>query len=348
MKKSGYIYIWACCLAAALIGARGASASEFQITADSFTVANQLNVSSATFYSARATPPPDPASATQLTTPGGQYFDGTYYNVWDRNALAWVRLATGTVSGSVAAGSVTPGTLGPTVIASSVAASAVGSLQLANSAVTDAKISGMSASKLTGAMPALDGSALTGVVSGQVPAAGVQAGSLGASVIASSVAASVVGSTQVADNSLRHVDMERGADTAVAGSAADVALGLNADLLDGLDSSGFAAASSGVCYTSWAGSTCAGGWTAVVVGKLAMSRTGNPTQGSIASGDPYCLRTDGDLLANSRTFGNYGGEAFGAIIFPNAGTGANATISYSGGGADTSIAGGISCAVCCK
>ena len=35
--------------------------------------------------------------------------------------------------------------------------------QLANSAVTDAKIAGMAASKLTGALPALDGSALTGV-----------------------------------------------------------------------------------------------------------------------------------------------------------------------------------------
>jgi len=42
----------------------------------------------------------------------------------------------------------------------------VNTSQLANSAVTDAKISGMAASKLTGAMPALDGSALTGVSSG--------------------------------------------------------------------------------------------------------------------------------------------------------------------------------------
>ena len=35
--------------------------------------------------------------------------------------------------------------------------------KIANSAVTDAKIAGMAASKLTGAMPALDGSALTGI-----------------------------------------------------------------------------------------------------------------------------------------------------------------------------------------
>ena len=35
--------------------------------------------------------------------------------------------------------------------------------QLVNSAVTDAKIAGMSSSKLTGALPALDGSALTGI-----------------------------------------------------------------------------------------------------------------------------------------------------------------------------------------
>ena len=39
----------------------------------------------------------------------------------------------------------------------------VNTSQLANSAVTDAKIAGMAASKLTGALPALDGSALTGV-----------------------------------------------------------------------------------------------------------------------------------------------------------------------------------------
>ena len=39
----------------------------------------------------------------------------------------------------------------------------VNTSQLANSAVTDAKIAGMAASKLTGAMPALDGSALTGM-----------------------------------------------------------------------------------------------------------------------------------------------------------------------------------------
>ena len=39
--------------------------------------------------------------------------------------------------------------------------------KIANSAVTDAKIAGMAASKLTGAMPALDGSALTGIDSGK-------------------------------------------------------------------------------------------------------------------------------------------------------------------------------------
>lgn len=39
----------------------------------------------------------------------------------------------------------------------------VNTSQLANSAVTDAKIVGMSSSKLTGALPALDGSALTGI-----------------------------------------------------------------------------------------------------------------------------------------------------------------------------------------
>ena len=41
----------------------------------------------------------------------------------------------------------------------------VNTSQLANSAVTDAKIAGMAASKLTGALPAIDGSALTGITS---------------------------------------------------------------------------------------------------------------------------------------------------------------------------------------
>ncbi len=51
-------------------------------------------------------------------------------------------------------------------------AGTVGTSQLANSAVTDAKIVGMASSKLTGALPALDGSALTGttpaIVAGDV------------------------------------------------------------------------------------------------------------------------------------------------------------------------------------
>jgi len=59
---------------------------------------------------------------------------------------------------------------------SEIAANAVGSSELAdnavdtaaiaNSAVTDAKISGMSSSKLSGALPAIDGSALTGISPG--------------------------------------------------------------------------------------------------------------------------------------------------------------------------------------
>ena len=43
----------------------------------------------------------------------------------------------------------------------------ISTAKIASSAVTDAKIAGMAASKLTGAMPALDGSALTGIDSGK-------------------------------------------------------------------------------------------------------------------------------------------------------------------------------------
>ena len=47
--------------------------------------------------------------------------------------------------------------------ASEIAASAVGSSEIADGAVTNAKITSMAASKLTGALPAIDGSNLTGV-----------------------------------------------------------------------------------------------------------------------------------------------------------------------------------------
>jgi hypothetical protein len=53
------------------------------------------------------------------------------------------------------------GTTGVSLIQDGVVQTA----DLANSAVTDAKIAAMAASKLTGALPALDGSALTGISS---------------------------------------------------------------------------------------------------------------------------------------------------------------------------------------
>ncbi|MDP2867124.1 MAG: hypothetical protein Q8O90_12865, partial [Elusimicrobiota bacterium] len=75
----------------------------------------------------------------------------------------------------------------PYAIYAASAAYAVGA-DIANGQITDAKIVGMAANKLTGALPAIDGSALTGVVVSNVVASGIQAGSLGSGVIASSVA----------------------------------------------------------------------------------------------------------------------------------------------------------------
>jgi hypothetical protein len=49
-----------------------------------------------------------------------------------------------------------------------IVANAVGTTEIANSAVTDAKIAGMSSSKLSGALPAIDGSALTGMSSAAI------------------------------------------------------------------------------------------------------------------------------------------------------------------------------------
>ncbi|MBI4802381.1 MAG: hypothetical protein HY796_07635, partial [Elusimicrobia bacterium] len=89
---------------------------------------------------------------------------------------------------TLTAANISAGSLGANVIASSVAVGSIYVNSILDSAVTDAKIAGMLSSKLSGALPAIDGSALTGIVATNVTAAGVQAGSLGASVIASSVA----------------------------------------------------------------------------------------------------------------------------------------------------------------
>src|SRR5437660_986561 len=72
--------------------------SEFEIAATSFTVDNQLNISSVAYFQQKTTVPGNPATATNLTSPGGLYFDGTYYNVW--NTSAWVQLATGAAAGA--------------------------------------------------------------------------------------------------------------------------------------------------------------------------------------------------------------------------------------------------------
>jgi hypothetical protein len=50
-----------------------------------------------------------------------------------------------------------------TISSAKIASSAVTDAKIANSAVTDAKIAGVASSKLTGALPALDGSALTDI-----------------------------------------------------------------------------------------------------------------------------------------------------------------------------------------
>lgn len=52
-----------------------------------------------------------------------------------------------------------------TISSAKIASNAVTNAKIASNAVTNAKIAGMAASKLTGAMPALDGSALTGLES---------------------------------------------------------------------------------------------------------------------------------------------------------------------------------------
>ena len=58
------------------------------------------------------------------------------------------------------------GDLSGTASNAQIVANAVGTTEIANSAVTDAKISGMSSSKLTGALPAISGAALTNLPPG--------------------------------------------------------------------------------------------------------------------------------------------------------------------------------------
>lgn len=111
--KSASKLVGLAALAAAFVwlGARSASASEFEIMADSFTAANQVNLSSVSYFNTRSVAPANPALATQLTTPGGLYFDGTYYKVWNNATSTWIQLATGTVSASAVSGSGTAGTV---------------------------------------------------------------------------------------------------------------------------------------------------------------------------------------------------------------------------------------------
>ncbi|HAH31124.1 MAG TPA: hypothetical protein DCL44_02300, partial [Elusimicrobia bacterium] len=69
---------------------------------------------------------------------------------------------------NLTAANIAPGSLPDTVIVSSVAVDSVYTNAIRDIAVTDAKIFGMSSSKLVGALPGLDGSALTGLTKAQV------------------------------------------------------------------------------------------------------------------------------------------------------------------------------------
>lgn len=93
------------------LGGARASASEFEVVADSFTTTQQVNQASVTYMGAKVTAPGNPNTATQLTTPGAMYFDGSNYKVWERSLSQWVNVATGTVSGSQVSGSGTANTV---------------------------------------------------------------------------------------------------------------------------------------------------------------------------------------------------------------------------------------------
>ena len=96
-------------------------------------------------------------TATELNVTG-DVTSGQYLASDGDGSMTWTTLSSDPSMG---------GDLSGTASNAQIVANAVGTTEIANSAVTDAKISGMSSSKLSGALPAIDGSALTGL-----PAAG--------------------------------------------------------------------------------------------------------------------------------------------------------------------------------
>lgn len=97
-----------------------AGATDFEVVADSFTVINQVNLASATYMKGMPlTGPGRPAAPADATSfgagavPGGMFFDKDEktYKVWDIDAGAWVKIATGTIAGSQVDGSGTADTV---------------------------------------------------------------------------------------------------------------------------------------------------------------------------------------------------------------------------------------------
>ena len=128
----------------------------------------------------------------------------------------------------------------PYAVYAASAAYAVGS-DIADGQVTDAKIVSMAASKLTGALPAIDGSLLSGIVATSVTAAGVQAGSLGSAVIASSVAAGSIYTNSILDSNVISAKLAYGIDAAKIGGGGvstvefDYLAGITSDVQTQLD-----------------------------------------------------------------------------------------------------------------
>ena len=99
---------------------------------------------------------------------------------------------------TLTAGNISAGSLGSNVIASSIAVNAV----------KDASIVTMTSSKLSGALPALDGSALFGVTANLIAAANIQDGALGANVITSSIAVAAINNeNQIVDGTIVNADL---------------------------------------------------------------------------------------------------------------------------------------------
>ena len=140
----------------------GDSSGEIEFQADGSTIAtitsSGLSLTGTLPIADGGTGQTTATSAFNALAPSQSTHSGKYLTT-DGTNTSWGTISTDPTMG---------GDLSGTASNAQIVAGSVGTTEIADSAVTDAKISGMSSSKLSGALPAIDGSALTGIAGGKV------------------------------------------------------------------------------------------------------------------------------------------------------------------------------------